>query len=79
MKLTSIEIASLCASNTNTRIVVDNVTEDQAFQINGPVGKQEWYQISHLTIKDNKATGQSIQINDEISAELFTILLQSRF
>jgi len=75
--LTSADIASLCGEETSSRIVVDNVTEDQALQINGPVGKREWYQVSHLAIKSNKASGQSMQINDGLSTEAFTLLLQS--
>jgi len=76
--LTDAEIASLSGQEASSRIVVDNVTEGQALQINGPIGKQEWYQVSHLAIKNNKATEQSIQINDGMSTEAFTLLLQSR-
>jgi DNA phosphorothioation-dependent restriction protein DptG len=68
------DIASLGGS---TKIVLDNLTEDQAMQINGPVGKQEWHQVSHLEIKNNKATGNSVQINDGMSSEAFAMLLQS--
>ncbi|KFY97525.1 hypothetical protein V498_02017 [Pseudogymnoascus sp. VKM F-4517 (FW-2822)] len=84
--LTNEDIASLrheggsedLIKTPSTRIVIDNMTGGQAMQINGPVGVQEWYRVSHLEIKNNKATEKSIQINDGISTEAFSLLLQHR-
>lgn len=56
----------------------DNMTAGQALQINGPVGEQEWYKTSHLVVRDNKATGESTQINAGMSMEAFSALLRAR-
>ncbi|KAM3548797.1 hypothetical protein MY1884_009021 [Beauveria asiatica] len=57
-------------------IVVHNMTADQALQINGPVGMQEWYAASHI-VQENKATGKSMQINAGVSMEALLELLQA--
>ncbi|QYT00292.1 hypothetical protein H0G86_007381 [Trichoderma simmonsii] len=57
-------------------IVAHNMTADQAFQINGPVGMQEWYAASHI-VQENKAIGKSTQINAGMSMEAFSQLLQA--
>lgn len=58
-------------------IVSENMTADQALQINGPVGMQEWYSASHL-IQGNKASAQSVQINGAMSPDAFAALLQAK-
>ncbi|KAH6640651.1 hypothetical protein F5144DRAFT_561199 [Chaetomium tenue] len=63
--------------STAQLIVSENMTADQALQINGPVGMQEWYSASHL-IQGNKASAKSVQINGAMSPDAFTMLLQAR-
>ena len=46
-----------------SRIVVDNLTEDQARMINGPIGEDVWKRVSHLEIRWNTAKGKSEMVN----------------
>jgi len=62
----------------NSRIVIDNMTEDQALQINGPIGVEGWREVSHLEIRDNKAAGNSIQLNHGTSMEVFGRVLAAQ-
>lgn len=59
-------------------MIVDNITEEQALQINGPVGKDVWEKISHLEIRRNKASGNSTQVNYPITMEVFDRLMAAR-
>jgi hypothetical protein len=61
-----------------SRIVIENTSEKQAFQINGPIGKEGWWEVSKLEIRKNQASGQSIQINHGTSMEVFDKLLANR-
>ncbi|KAF1847244.1 uncharacterized protein K460DRAFT_306212 [Cucurbitaria berberidis CBS 394.84] len=61
-----------------TRIVLNNLTEDQAIQINGPVGREGWMEVSYLEIRDNKSVGRSTQVNHAISMDVFKSLLEHR-
>jgi hypothetical protein len=82
------EVASLTAdegtglefgtNNVTSRIVVDNVTEEQALQINGPVGEKGWWEASHVMIRNNQASGNSIQVNHGMSMDVFEQLLKAR-
>jgi hypothetical protein len=45
------------------RIIIGNYTQDQALQLNGPIGKDLWAHISRIKICGNRAVGQSIQVN----------------
>lgn len=60
------------------RIVVDNITEDQALQINGPIGKKGWREVSQLEIRNNRAIGRSMQVNHGTSMEVFKSLMNAR-
>ncbi|OBS23232.1 hypothetical protein FPOA_03785 [Fusarium poae] len=60
------------------RIVIDNLTEDQALQINGPIGQDGWREVAHMEIRNNKASGNAMQINDSMSMEAFTQMLALR-
>ncbi|KAF2640902.1 hypothetical protein P280DRAFT_480369 [Massarina eburnea CBS 473.64] len=64
--------------STTSRIVVGNVTEEQALQINGPIGEEGWWEVSHLKIRNNRASGKSIQINHGMSMDIFEQLLRAR-
>jgi hypothetical protein len=83
------EASSTCDSNTaanpsgdaepiNSLIVVDNLAEDQALQINGLIGKDGWWKASQLVVRKNKATGTAIQTNVPISLGVFDKLLSHR-
>ena len=61
-----------------TRIIIRNVTKEQAAMINAPIGKDIWTHISHLEIKDNKAEGDSIMINYATSPDVFFKVMQLR-
>lgn len=61
--------------NQTTRIIVANLTQLQALQINGPVGDDEWKHIKHLEIKDNVAGASSSQVNYPVSGPVFASLL----
>jgi hypothetical protein len=66
------------SENANSRIVIDNLTEEHALQINGPIGDKGWWEVSHLEIRNNKAAGNSIQFNHAASMEVFERLLGTR-
>jgi hypothetical protein len=66
------------AQHPTSRIVVENLTIEQALQINGPIGEDGWMEASHLVIKQNKASGSSIQVNHAISKDDFQALLAAR-
>ncbi|KAI9730889.1 MAG: hypothetical protein M1834_005607 [Cirrosporium novae-zelandiae] len=70
--------SSTDANLDTSRTVLNNSTEGQALQINGAVGEKGWWEVKHLTIKDNKAIEESIQINHGISMDVFNRLLGSR-
>ncbi|RAL64619.1 hypothetical protein DID88_001652 [Monilinia fructigena] len=63
------------ANSIASRIVLRNVTKEQAFQINGPIGERGWREVNQLEICDNEASGSSLQINHAVSEELFLQLL----
>ncbi|CAD6455816.1 5e77a018-5156-4f60-b40b-2159ab023bf8 [Sclerotinia trifoliorum] len=61
------------------RITLNNVTREQALQINGPIGEKGWREeVSHLEIRNNEASGSSIQINHAVSEEAFYAMLANR-
>ena len=66
------------AAAPTTRVIVGNLTEGQALQINGQVGQENWYAVSNLEIRNNKATGKATQINGLMSTDAFSQLLQHR-
>jgi hypothetical protein len=66
------------ADSSTSRIVINNITEGQALQINGPIGESGWREVVHLEIKNNRAGNQSIQVNHAISEENFQRLLAAR-
>ncbi|KAL9119463.1 MAG: hypothetical protein Q9187_003984 [Circinaria calcarea] len=66
------------ANGLTSRIVIDNSTEEQALQINGPIGEKGWWEVSHLEIRRNKAIGRSIQVNHSMSMDAFERLLAVR-
>ncbi|RAK72390.1 uncharacterized protein BO72DRAFT_463071 [Aspergillus fijiensis CBS 313.89] len=63
------------SSSSTERIIENNLTQQQALQINGPVGEDRWKSISRLVIRQNKATGTSTQVNYPVSASIFYVLL----
>jgi hypothetical protein len=68
-------------SNTDiedSRIVIENMTEEQALQINGPIGEKGWREVSHLEIRNNRAAGNSIQLNHGTSMEIFERVLAAQ-
>jgi hypothetical protein len=66
------------ASTSTSRIVINNMTEGQALQINGPVGESGWKEVVQLEIRDNRAANKSIQVNHAISEDIFDRLLAAR-
>ncbi|KAF7943340.1 hypothetical protein EAE96_011267 [Botrytis aclada] len=60
------------------RIILNNVAREKAVQINAPIGEKGWREAFQLEIRDNEATGNSIQINHAISEDLFKRLLAHR-
>lgn len=67
------------ASGTSSRTVVNNLTYDQAVQVNASIGKDGWTEVNSLTIKDNVARGYSTQINHGISRQDFQSAITGRF
>lgn len=61
-----------------TRLVVGNLTEDQAIQINGPIGRDGWVEVSRVEIHNNTSAGESTMINHAISMDAFKALLEQR-
>ncbi|KAF2184493.1 hypothetical protein K469DRAFT_634037 [Zopfia rhizophila CBS 207.26] len=73
------DVAPKPAMNDPTsRIVIHNSTEEQALQINGPIGEKGWWEVCHLEIRNNRAVGRSIQVNHGTSMDVFERLLVSR-
>ena len=70
--------AKPAANAPTSRIVIDNSTQEQALQINGPIGEKGWWEVSHLEIRNNKAVGRSIQVNHGTSMDVFERLLAAR-
>jgi len=66
------------ANDPTSRIVIENLTEGQALQVNGPIGEKGWREVSHLEIRNNKAIGMSIQVNHAVSEEVFERMLAAR-
>jgi hypothetical protein len=60
------------------RIVEDNLSEAQAVQINGPVGGQDWVDVSHVAVRRCVSHDQSAQINAPMSTDAFMALLDNR-
>lgn len=60
------------------RIIINNMTEDQALMLNGPIGKDTWNNITRLEIRDNQAKGRSTMINYQMNTELWKDLLDRR-
>ncbi|KXX80281.1 hypothetical protein MMYC01_203610 [Madurella mycetomatis] len=58
-------------------VIASNVTKDQAIQINGSVGEQDWYCISRVEVRDNQAVGGIIQVNGNMSPKALSILLKA--
>lgn len=54
------------------------MAREQALQINAPVGEKGWREAFQIEIRDNEATGNSIQINHAISEDLFDKLMAHR-
>ncbi|KAK6608904.1 hypothetical protein H4I96_02835 [Botrytis cinerea] len=63
------------AERGSGRIVLKNVTREQALQINGPIGEKGWREVSQLEIRDNEAAGSGIQVNHAVSEDVFLKLL----
>lgn len=61
-----------------SRVIINNSTEGQALQINGPIGEIGWREVSHLEIRNNRATGSSIQLNHATSIDVFKQMLAAR-
>ncbi|KAM5359540.1 hypothetical protein ACJZ2D_014396 [Fusarium nematophilum] len=61
-----------------TRLIVGNLTKEQAIQINGPIGRDGWVEASHIEIRDNIAAGESTMINHAISMDTFRALLEKK-
>lgn len=68
----------MAANTLTSRIVLNNITQGQALQINGPIGEEGWREVAKLEIRDNKAENKSIQVNHAISADVFAQLLAAR-
>jgi ankyrin repeat protein len=61
-----------------SRVVLSNMAYDQAIQLNAPIGAEEWLRSSHLTIRNIRASGNSIQVNHFIQADALRQLLEAR-
>jgi len=70
--------AKPAANAPTSRIVIDNSTQEQALQINRPIGEKGWWEVSYLEIRNNKAVGRSIQVNHGTSVDVFKRLLAAR-
>lgn len=60
---------------TSSRIVRNNLTYNQALQVNAPIGTEGWREVNSLTIKDNVARDESTQINHAVGKDVFLALL----
>ncbi len=69
-------VASISNASAKTeRIIIGNMTKDQALMICGPVGEDLWAHIGRIEIKDCKAENNSIQVNYATTREDFHALL----
>jgi hypothetical protein len=63
------------ASDTTERIILRNTALQQALQINAALGEDIWKHMSRLVVKDNRADGQTVQLNHAITLEAFTLAM----
>ncbi|RDW63467.1 hypothetical protein BP6252_11012 [Coleophoma cylindrospora] len=54
-----------------SRIIVDNLTEDQARMINGSIGEDVWKEVAHLEIRGNTAKGESEMFNYGMDSDTY--------
>lgn len=91
MHLKNSDIASLSDSESSTldsvgvkskdstsRVVERNETQDQALQLNAPIGIGGFVEVDHLVIMDNKAVNRSIQVNHAVSQDNFDKIMAAR-
>ncbi|KAH8892381.1 hypothetical protein GQ53DRAFT_764190 [Thozetella sp. PMI_491] len=72
------ELADATLDAGGKRIIVQNLTRDQALQINGPVGVDMWKDMAFVKIEGNAAAGTAIQTNYPITIDVFKELLAAR-
>lgn len=58
---------------------MNNLTFDQAVQVNAPIGTEGWTEVNSLTIKDNVARGYSTQVNHGMAKDDFRSAIAGRF
>jgi hypothetical protein len=86
VELHEAELASMSSDQTirdgetqkTEHFIIDNVAEDMADQINGPVGDKSSIGMSRIIARGNIARGTSMQINNSVCASSFSELLRSR-
>ena len=71
------EIDGFLGEKPIDRSIIGNSAEDMAVQILGPVGEDLWDNIG-VQIKNNRATGLSLQVGYPTSVEAFKSLLDYR-
>ena len=72
------ESRSSLAPVKSERIIMKNLTRNQALQINAALGEDIWKEMDRLVIKDNVAEHESIQVNHATSLEVFKFLLETQ-
>jgi hypothetical protein len=72
------ELAEATVNEGGKRIVIHNLTRDQALQINGPVAVDMWKDVAFVKIEGNVAAGTAIQTNYPITMDVFRELLAAR-
>lgn len=60
-------------------MVERNEANDEALQLNAPIGIGGFVEVDHLVINDNKALKQSIQVNHAVSQDNFDKIMAARF
>jgi len=56
------------------RIILNNLTKDQAMMICGPIGEDLWARIGRVEVKGNIAEGNSTMVTYATSLEAFKVL-----
>ena len=60
---------------SSERVIVGNLTKDQALMICGPIGEDFWAEIGRIEVKQNNAEGNSTMVAYATSLEALGVLI----
>lgn len=66
------------SAGTTSRRVEWNEANDQALQVNAPIGIGGFTEVDHLVIINNKALKKAVQVNHAVSQDNFDKIMAAR-